>query len=68
MAIWQRRNKDLVEKHLSHKWSELPEICNHCSDWDIVGEERFDEYGVPVVKSYDSHEKMLKHSINFKNT
>lgn len=52
-SIWARRNEELVRKHIEHKFDELPEICQNCSDWTIIGEERFDEYGNPVKKNYD---------------
>lgn len=65
-SIWQRRNRTLIEKHMNHKWSELPDICKKCSDWFIVGEERFDENGIPVKKNYDKKKEMLEYSINFK--
>ena len=58
-SIWQRRNKDMVQKHMEHKFDELPEICWNCTDWMIVGEERFDENGRPVEKSYQHDADML---------
>ena len=57
--IWIRRNKELVSKHLEHKWDELPEMCKNCTDWAIIGEERFDENGTPVLKNYQHDSKML---------
>lgn len=57
--IWTKRNEDLVRKHLNHNWDELPEICQKCSDWAIIGEERFDENGNKVEKNYNSSDKML---------
>lgn len=58
-SIWQRRNHDMVQKHMEHRFNELPEICWNCTDWMIVGEERFDENGDPVEKSYRHDEGML---------
>ena len=58
--IWQKRNEDLVRKHFEHDWDNLPEICKNCNDWKIAGEERFDENGNPVNKSYENNEAMLK--------
>ena len=57
--IWCRRNKDMVCKHMEHKFEELPEICRNCTDWTVIGEERFDEYGNPVQKNYNCQDKML---------
>lgn len=57
--IWKKRNEILVEKHLNHRWDELPDICKNCSDWMIIGENRYDENGNMVEKSYDLNEKML---------
>ena len=57
--IWTRRNKDVVSKHLEHKWDEIPTICKGCMDWVFIGEERFDEFGNTVQKSYNLNENML---------
>lgn len=58
-SIWKRRNETMVSKHIEHKFDELPEICQNCTDWMIIGEERFDENGNPVEKSYQHDESML---------
>lgn len=58
--IWLRRNRYLVEKHMSHQWNELPKICHGCNDWMIVGEQRFDELGNVVDKNYDLGKKMME--------
>ena len=58
--IWRRRNKDMVLKHMEHKFQELPEICRNCMDWAVIGEERYDEYGNPVQKNYSHQDKMLE--------
>lgn len=58
-SIWQRRNEGMVKKHLEHRFDELPEICQKCSDWTIIGEERFDENGNPVNKNYAQNDLML---------
>lgn len=57
--IWQRHNKNLVDLHLNRDWERLPEICKNCSDWKIIGEERYDENGIRILKNYNSKEKML---------
>ena len=57
--IWTKRNKDMVSKHMEHKFDELPDICKNCTDWAIVGEERFDENGNRVEKNYNHTDKML---------
>ena len=57
--IWVKRNKNMVCKHIEHKFSELPEICHSCMDWAIIGEERFDADGNPIQKNYDHGNKML---------
>ena len=54
-----RRNQNLVKKHMEHKFEELPEICRNCTDWAVIGEERFDETGKPVQKDYRHGNKML---------
>lgn len=58
--IWNRRNEELVDKHLSRNFNELPDLCKRCTDWTIIGEERWDENGDIVKKSYDSGDKMIK--------
>lgn len=57
--IWAKRNEMMVKSHMEHKGDELPEICRHCNDWAIIGEERYDEHGNKVEKSYNSSDKML---------
>jgi len=58
-SIWKRRNETMVKKHIEHRFDELPETCWNCTDWMIIGEERFDENGNPVEKSYRHDESML---------
>lgn len=60
--IWKRRIETLVRKHMEHRFDELPEICRNCTDWMIVGEQRFDENGNPVEKSYRHDESMYSAS------
>lgn len=57
--IWLRRNQNMVSKHMEHKFDELPDICKTCTDWTIIGEERFDEKGNPVQKNYEHNDNML---------
>lgn len=57
--IWQRRNDNMVRKHIEHRFDELPEICQNCNDWAIIGENRFDENGKIVEKNYSSKDMML---------
>lgn len=57
--IWKRHVETMVKKHIEHRFDELPEICRNCTDWMIVGEERFDEHGNPVEKSYQHDKSML---------
>lgn len=58
-SIWKRRNETMVRKHIEHRFDELPEICRNCTDWMIIGEQRFDENGNPIEKSYQHDESML---------
>lgn len=58
--VWAKRNKELTEKHLAHKFDELPDVCKRCTDWTIIGEERYDENGNVVKKSYEVGEKMIE--------
>ena len=57
--IWKNRNINMVEKHMQHKWDELPEICHNCSDWNIIGEERWDDKGNKIEKNYNHDSKMI---------
>ena len=57
--IWMRRNKNMVSRHIEHRFDELPEICQTCTDWAVIGEERFDENGTPIQKDYSHGNKML---------
>ena len=57
--IWIKRNKEMVSKHMEHKFDELPEICRDCTDWTVIGEERFEEKGRPIQKNYAREDKML---------
>ncbi len=59
--IWQKRNEKMVTAHITHNFEALPEICQNCNDWHIIGEERFDEKGNPIQKSYaQDHELFQK--------
>lgn len=57
--IWKHRNETMVSKHMEHKFNELPDICKQCTDWTIIGEDRFDENGNPVQKNYELNNAML---------
>lgn len=58
--IWSQRNSQLVSHHLNHNWDQLPETCKRCTDWMIIGEQRWDENGNVVKKSYENNEKMIE--------
>ena len=62
--IWARRNEQMVKYHFSHEWDKLPAICQVCNDWQIVGEERFDEHGNPINKNYKEKGKVFEHKNN----
>lgn len=57
--IWKKRNEFLVKNQLSHNWNELPLICKDCTDWMVVGENRWDEKGNTVEKIYDTDKIMI---------
>ena len=57
--IWKRRNEEMVKFHFSHEFDKLPPICRNCNDWQIIGEERFDELGNPVNKNYNASGKVF---------
>lgn len=56
--VWKKRNDEMVCKHLEHQWDDLPDVCQHCTDWTIVGEQRFDENGNVAKRSYDDKTMM----------
>ena len=58
--IWKRRNEGLVRTHMEHRWDELPHLCTDCKDWMIMGENRYDENGNPVLKNYETDGTMLQ--------
>lgn len=51
--IWARHSRECAQLHLNHDWDNLPEPCRSCQDWQLVGEERFDENGNPRNRVYD---------------
>ena len=57
--IWKRRNDSFVKLQLEHRWDELPEICKKCTDWAIVGEERYDEKGKPINRNYNINKQIF---------
>ena len=50
----------MVSKHMEHRFDELPDICRNCTDWTIIGEERYDENGRRIEKSYKAEDAMLE--------
>ena len=44
---------------MEHRFDELPKICQNCTDWEIIGEERYDENGNRMDKSYAENDQML---------
>lgn len=57
--IWNERNEKLVSKHMDHDFEHLPEICKNCTDWSIIGENRFDEDGNEINKNYEKEKEMF---------
>lgn len=58
-SIWLKRNEELVSIHMQHRWDELSDKCKQCTDWMIVGEQRYDEYGNEINKNYNLKEKIF---------
>ena len=61
--IWQKRNEAFVRKHMEHRFNELPAICQNCTDWEIVGEKRYDENGNEIGKNYEERAQMLEGNV-----
>lgn len=59
-SIWQRRNQEMVAYHMNHEFDKLPDICQNCTDWMIIGENRYDENGREINKNYQPSGKMLE--------
>lgn len=57
--VWQRERIPLIKTHLEHRWDNLPEMCKNCTDWTVIGEERFDSNGNPIIKTYDQGKEMI---------
>ena len=58
--VWQKRNEEFVKKHMEHRFDELPAICRSCTDWEIIGEKRYDENGNEIGKNYEDRAQMLE--------
>ncbi len=58
--IWAKRNKEFVDLHLQHRWDELSESCRNCTDWMIIGENRYDENGKEMIRKYDIDGKLYE--------
>ena len=54
--IWQKRNKDIIQLHLEHRWDKLSDACQKCTSWRNIGEMRYDEYGSAVERSYNTEQ------------
>lgn len=57
--IWRQRNEGMVKYHFNHEFDKLPLVCQRCNDWQIVGEERFDEKGNSINKNYNEKGKVF---------
>lgn len=56
--LWAKRNEAFVDLHLQHRWDELSEACRNCTDWMLIGENRYDENGNAMIRKYDTKEKI----------
>lgn len=59
-SIWQRHNEQMVKYQLAHEWDKLPEFCQKCNDWQLIGEDRYDENGNPVNRNYEAKGKVFE--------
>lgn len=49
-SLWQGPLRELRQLHRAHAWSQLPELCRTCPDWQAVGatyHEREDQAATP---------------------
>lgn len=57
--LWQKK-QNFVDLHLQHKFDELPEMCQKCTSWALVGsEEHYYENGEKYIRSYDVKKTMI---------
>ncbi len=40
---WRRHGEMLRKAHREHRWSDMPEICKGCGDWQVAGAEYTEE-------------------------
>lgn len=41
---WRRLGEQLRKVHREHRWSDLPDICKGCGDWQVAGAEYEEEH------------------------
>lgn len=57
--VWEKK-KNFMELHMQHKFDELPEFCQQCTSWALVGsEEHYYPNGEKYVRSYEFDEAMV---------
>lgn len=50
--IWNGARKEFVEHHLKHEFEQLPELCQNCSDWQVMGTVNLDKDGHRYEKQH----------------
>lgn len=59
-TVWERNNRTLVSIHMNHEWDRLNSLCQSCCDWMYIGEQRYDENGDEIRRSYDNNQKIFE--------
>lgn len=58
--IWQKK-RQFIERHMEHKFDELPELCQQCTSWALVGsEEHYSPTGEKYDRSYEFDDSMVQ--------
>ena len=43
VEVWARLKGSLRDPHREHRWSDMPEVCQGCGDWQVAGAEYEEE-------------------------
>lgn len=57
--LWNKK-QSFIKQHMEHKFDELPELCQQCTSWALVGsEEHYDPSGKKYDRSYEADASMV---------
>jgi len=62
--IWQKK-QSFIDLHMNHEFDKLPELCQQCTSWALVGsEEHYNTNGEKYDRSYEFDESMVQSGNN----